>query len=238
MDAKLLSIPVAILPGLLCDSRLFAGQLAAFPNSLVVDGFYGGARSLEAMADYALARLPGRFALLGHSMGARVALEVLRKAPDRIERLVLASTGVHALRDGEAASRLDLLNLGRSQGIDALIAAWLQPMLAPASRSDTELVASLSSMCRDAGLATYEAQISALIARPEEESLLPSIRCPTLVVAGSLDSWSPPAQHEAIAAAIPGAKLQIVAGAGHMLPAECPEEFNTVLASWLAQPSP
>jgi pimeloyl-ACP methyl ester carboxylesterase len=69
-------------------------------------------------------------------------------------------------------------------------------------------------------LVTYEAHIKALLDRPEVESLLPRISCPTLIMTGSEDVWSPPDQHCQIAQAIPQSLLRIAEGAGHMLPVE------------------
>ena len=89
----------------------------------------------------------------------------------------------------------------------------------------------------DAGVAVFAAQVRALLDRPEVESVLPTIRCPVLVAVGSEDIWSPVSQHVAIAGAIPQAKLTIVTGAGHMLPAEDPSALNAAIAAWLAQPT-
>ena len=225
--------PLVVLPGLLCDSRMFGGLLAHFSHARVVDGFYGGARSIEAMAEFALAQLPERVCLLGHSMGARVALEMLRREPARIERLALVDTGVHPVRAGETEKRYALAELGREHGMAALVDAWLPPMLSPAAQEDQQLLECLKAMCVSAGIEIYEAQIAALLSRPELDSLLPTIRCPTFAIVGSADQWSPPAQHEAIVAAIPGARLRVVEGAGHMLPAETPELFNLVIDEWL-----
>lgn len=225
-------LPVAILPGLMCDSRMFAAQVRA--GAIVVDGFYGRADRLSDMADYALSLIPERSVLVGHSMGARVALEVLRRAPDRVDRLVLANTGVHPVGPGEREKRFALRDLGRDQGIAALVDAWLPPMLGSAAKGDEDLYASLRAMCIDAGMATYEAHIEALLARPDVGALLAAISCPALSLTGAEDLWSPPAQHEAIAAAIRGCALRVVPGAGHMLPAEKPSQFNATLNEWLA----
>lgn len=228
--------PLAVLPGLLCDSRLFAAQLAVFPEATVVGDHYDGASSLAAMAERALAGLPPRFSLLGHSMGGRIALEVWRRAPQRVARLALANTGVHPVGAGEAAKRHALRDLGTAHGMAALVAEWLPPMIGTAGRSVPGLPERLAAMCEEAGLAVYSAQIAALLGRPAAAPLLPTITCPTLVITGSEDSWAPPAQHAAIAAAIPGARLAVVPGAGHMLPAEDPAAFNAALAAWLAEP--
>lgn len=225
-----------LLPGLICDSRIFAGQLQAFDRATPAAD-YGNADDLGAMAALVLAAAPPRFALLGHSMGARVALEVVRQAPGRVTRLALVSTGVHLPSPEEAPKRHALRDLGRARGMAALVDAWLPPMVAPPRRADAAFMAPLRTMCIEAGLARFEAQIAALLGRREVESLLPQIACPTLVAVGSEDSWSPPDQHEAIAALIPGARRVVVDGAGHMLPAEAPDALNTAIADWLSRPA-
>jgi len=228
------------LPGLICDARVFAPQLAAFPGSRAVEG-YGTADSLAAMARVALAFADRegaeRFDLFGHSMGGRVALEVFRLAPDRVRRLALSSTGVHSLGANEPEKRHALKAIGHEQGFEALVDAWLPPMVAEASRAKPELYAPMRQMSVEAGQAVFDAQIAALLGRPEQESLLPQIGCPTLVMTGELDTWSPPARHEGIATAIPNSNLVIVPGAGHMLPLEAPEAVNSAITDWLARPA-
>lgn len=225
--------PLVILPGLMCDSRMFLHQLAAFGGGCV-DGFYGGADSIGAMVDYALERMPARCALLGHSMGARVALELYRRAPARVARLALADTGVHPVRPGEAEKRFALRDLGRRDGMGAMVDQWLPPMIGPAHAGDRALYAALRAMSVDAGLATYEAQINALLTRPDAAPVLPTITCPTAVIVGRDDQWSPVGQHQEMEAAIPGARLFIIDKAGHMAPAEEPAAFNDALRAWLA----
>jgi len=225
-----------MLPGLICDASIYAPQAAAFSDSLVVDG-YGRADSLEAMANIALEQAPDRFDLVGHSMGGRVALEVFRKAPERVRRLALVSTAVHPLSETEPESRAALKAIGHEQGFAALVAAWLPPMVAEANREDPEIWEPLETMCLRAGQAVFDAQIEALLGRPEQESLLAEIDCPTLVMTGSEDGWAGPEQHGEIAAAIADAELVIVEGAGHMIMAEAPEAVNAALAGWLSRPA-
>ena len=227
------STPLLLLPGLMCDARIFAGQLAGLASARMAAD-YGDLDDLGAMAERLLAAAPPRFAMLGHSMGGRVALEVVRRAPERVARLVLASTGVHPCRDGEQEKRHALRDIGRAQGIGALVDVWLPPMLGAAAARDTALVDTLAAMCRDAGMARYEAQEAALLNRPDVTALLPTIDCPVLVIVGSEDRWSPPEQHRGIAAAIPGADLVVIDGCGHMLPVEAPDAVNAALSRWLA----
>lgn len=225
---------LVILPGLLCDGRMFAGQLAEFAGSKSIDGFYGGADRIGAMADYALERMPSRCAVLGHSMGARIALEIVRKAPERVTRLVLADTGIHPPRPGEREKRYALRDLGREQGFAALVDDWLPPMVGPAMRSDKVLLGELRAMCLDAGQDVFEAQIEALLNRPDVTDVLTEIACPVSLIVGSDDAWSPVEQHREIAAAIGDCPLSIVPKAGHMAPAERPAAFNAAIREWLA----
>jgi pimeloyl-ACP methyl ester carboxylesterase len=226
--------PLLLLPGLLCDARVWPRELLSLDRPIVAPMGYGDASTLSDMAERVLETAPARFSLLGHSMGARVALEIVRRAPERVERLALVSTGVHMLRPGEANSRHALLDIGLAEGPEALVDRWLPPMVAPSRRPDEALLTPLRAMCVQAGVETYTTQITALLHRPEVESLLPRITCPTLVLVGSEDQWSPPDQHRAIAAVIPDAVLKIINGSGHMLPAEAPEAFVAAITDWLA----
>ena len=198
---------LVLLPGLLCDSRMFAAQTSRFPDAFAIDSF-GACDSIVEMARRVITSGPEKMALLGHSMGARVALEVVRMAPERVERLALVSTGTHMVRDGEEEKRHALLALGRDAGMAALVDRWLPPMVALARRADQTLMGPLHLMAVQAGIETYAAQITALLGRPEVESLLPRIGCPTLVAVGAEDEWSPPEQHRFIAARISGASCR------------------------------
>ena len=228
------------LPGLICDARVFAPQLAVFDGSHAVNG-YGTADSLAEMARIALAEADRagaeRFDLFGHSMGGRVALKVFRLAPQRVRRLALCSTGVHPLGKDEPEKRRALQAIGHVQGYEALVDAWLPPMVAETNRADDGLYAPMRQMCLDQNQQIFDAQIEALLGRPEQERLLGQIRCPTLVMTGELDTWSGPAQHHAIASRIADSTLVIVQGAGHMLPLEAPGAVNQAIASWLEKPA-
>ena len=224
------------LPGLVCDARIYEPQLAAFPDSRAVDG-YGAADTLQDMARVALGQAPDSFDLFGHSMGGRVALEIYRLAPERVRRLALVSTGVHPLQEDEAAKRRALQQVGWDHGYEALIDRWLPPMVAEANRGDPAIYPPLRQMNIEAGQEVFDAQIHALLNRPEVEDLLPRIACPVLVMTGELDTWAGPEQHAAIAAAIPGAELVIVPGAGHMIQLEAPNAVNAAIARWLERPA-
>ncbi|WP_422058181.1 alpha/beta fold hydrolase [Sphingomonas sp.] len=226
-----------ILPGLMCDAGMFAATLAAFPQARTIDDHYGGADTIGAMAEHVLASAPANFALIGHSMGARVALELLARVPDRVTRLMIADTGVHGVREGEAESRYALRDLGRREGFDRLVDAWLPPMVGEAARANAQLMAVLRAMCLRAGQAVFEAQTEALLNRPDTDAVLQALTCPVAVVVGAEDQWSTIDQHRDIAARIARATLHVIGAAGHMAPAEEPQQFNTRIREWLAIPA-
>jgi pimeloyl-ACP methyl ester carboxylesterase len=228
---------LTLLPGLICDDTVWAAQVRDLADfaPVAING-YGAADSITAMAEHVLAAVPGTLALVGHSMGARVALEAVRIAPDRVERLALLDTGVHPLAEGEIEKREALLQLGRDDGMDALIDAWLPPMVHPDRQQDEQVMNPLVAMCQRAGFATFERQVRALIGRPDARPLLPTITCPVLVGVGSHDAWSPVEQHRDIAARLPDAELVIFDDAGHMAPFETPEPVNAALRHWMSRP--
>lgn len=229
--------PPLFLPGLMCDESVWEPQMRAFADlgAVAVPG-YGDARSLADMAARALELAPPAFSLAGHSMGARVALEVFRAAPERVERLALLDTGIHPLQPGEPAKRQALLDIGRAHGIERLVDAWLPPMVHPDRRNEAELMAPMHKMSCAGGFERVEAQIEALLSRPDVIPLLSTIRCPTLVATGRQDEWSPVEQHERIAELIPGAELVIFEDSGHMAPLEVPDQVNAALRRWLDRP--
>ncbi len=233
-----MSTPIVFLPGLLCDAAVWAPQLPVLGRSATVVE-YGRADSLAAMAEVAIAAAPaGRFALAGHSMGGRIAFELWRRCPDRVERLALLNTGSTPLPAGaagevERAGRLALLARARRDGMRAMAAEWAQGMLPPAALGGPAEAAVLDMFGRrDPEI--QEAQIRALLNRPDAGPLLPTITCPTLVLTGALDRWSTPAAHRAMHEAIAGSRLVVVPDCAHMSTLEAPAAVNAALAAWLA----
>lgn len=228
-----------LLPGLMCDAAVWAPQCAALQaQAQCVVPAYGLCDSLSAMAQQVLSQAPSeRFSLAGHSMGGRVALEVLRLAPQRVARLALLDTGVQPLPAGadgerERVGRLALLSQARRQGMRVMGSQWARAMVHPDQR-DTPLFDAVLDMLERSSADQFAAQINALLTRPDASALLPTIRCPTLVLCGREDSWSPPAQHERMRDAIANAELCVIERCGHMSTLEQPQAVNDALAAWL-----
>jgi pimeloyl-ACP methyl ester carboxylesterase len=203
---------------------------------------YGSLDTIPAMAEGALRNAPKRFSVAGHSMGGRVALEVYRQAPERVERLALFDTGYQALPVGpagaeETRSRWELVALARSQGMRAMLKVWLPPMIDSHRLTDTALVNSIIEMMARKTPDIFEAQVRALLARPDASAILEQIRCPTLLLTGREDGWSPPARHAEMGAKIRGSQLVVVPDCGHMSMLERPAEVSAALRAWLSQPA-
>ena len=226
---------LVLLPGLLCDEEVWRGPIARLSpdHEIICPGFLDQP-SIEAMAAQVLARAPERFSLAGHSMGGRVALEIAARAPGRLERLALLDTGFRPSRPGEAEARSRLIRIALEEGMAALARHWLPPMLASQRVRDGALMARLGAMVERATPRLFQRQIGALLTRPNAHRGLAAIPCPTAVIVGRQDAWSPPAQHEEMAALIPRAYLSVIEDSGHMAPAEQPDAVAEALAAWMA----
>lgn len=224
-----------LIPGLLCDETVFTPLIASLPDG--VRAFVPELTeqtTISHMAEEVLARAESRFSLLGFSMGGRVALECMRLAPERVEKLALLDTGVHPARSGEEQKRQVLVDLAYQQGMEALAKQWLPPMIAAANRRNSELVTTLTTMvCRQTP-EIHQNQIQALLTRPDAGLELSKIRCPTLLAVGEQDQWSPVSQHEEMAADIDDAHLSVIREAGHFALLENPDEVNKAVLRWLS----
>ncbi|MGO2235025.1 MAG: alpha/beta fold hydrolase [Marinomonas sp.] len=194
---------------------------------------FAGFDDLTDMARSVLSSIEGDFALAGHSMGGRVALEIYRLAPQRVTRLALLNTGVHPKSDKEIPGRMRLIEAAKTSGTSILVTQWLIPMMSPKGLNNANLMADLTKMVESYSVEDFEKQIHALINRPDAEVLLSQISVPTLLLSGSQDTWSPVAQHQAIQQHIIGSELVVIDDAGHMAPAEDPENVAAALHSWL-----
>ena len=232
---------LVLLPGLMCDAAVWAPQVQAFSPLLPCwVPSYEQRDSLTAMADLVLASAPTeRFSLAGHSMGGRVALEVVRRAPQRVERLALLDTGTHPLAPGEVgererAGRMALLSQSRRQGMRGMGSLWARGMVHPDQRN-TPLFESILDMLERSSPEQFAAQINALLTRPDAAPQLAAITCPTLVLCGRQDTWSTPEQHQVMHTAIPNAELLIIEQCGHMSTVEQAPDVNRALATWLSR---
>ncbi len=226
---------IYLLCGLLCDKTVWEYQTQALEEAgydvrvLSFQGF----DSLQGMAAHLLEQAPERFSLAGHSMGGRVALEAYRQAPERIERLALLDTGAAPAAPDETEKRGALVQKAVSEGIEAIAETWALPMIGPSLQGDTAFVGRILSMVGRMSGEIYAGQTRALLTRPDATPVLSAIRCPTLLLCGNQDTWSPPERHRQMAELIPGSELVLIDDCGHMSTMEQPEAVLSALQSWM-----
>ncbi len=234
---------LVLVPGLMCDITVWENQIATLGSHCNVQvAEHGLIDALGVMAERILDNAAPRFALAGHSMGGRVALEVVARAPERVTRLALLDTGYEALASGEAgdrekAGRYRLLEMAKRDGMLVMAHDWARGMVHPTRLTDRKLMDAIHSMIARAGVEQFEAQIRALLARPDRTGLLSDLRMPTLVLCGREDAWAPLSRHREMARRISGSELVDVPESGHMSTMECPEAVTAALLAWLAPSS-
>jgi pimeloyl-ACP methyl ester carboxylesterase len=230
---------VVLVPGLLCDANVWRPQMQALADIARFQvSEHGTQDSLPGMARTILESAPARFALAGHSMGGRIAIEVVRIAPDRVTALGLFDTGYVPLAPGaegekEAAGRHELLSIARRDGMRAMGRKWIQGMVHPSRLEDTALIDAVLDMFEAKSPDIFAAQIRALLNRPDGANVLPTIKCPTLVLCGHEDAWSPPQRHLDIASRIARSTFVDIPECGHMSTMERPEAVNQAMRAWL-----
>ncbi len=228
-------LPILALPGLLCDERLWEHQAAALaPDHPLTTFPLVPEASMAALADAALARAPAqRFALMGLSMGGYLALEIMRRAPERVAALALLDTSARPDTPEATAARHEAI-AASADDFDGVVSALMPRLLHPARLADASLVDTVRAMARGIGRDAYVHQQEAIIGRADSRPALAQIRCPTLVLCGREDALTPLALHEEMHAGIAGSTLVVIERCGHMSTLEGPDEVNDALLRWLA----
>ena len=222
-----------LLPGLLCDTRLWRDQVAGladlarchFAETTLDD-------ALPAMAARALAAAPERFALAALSMGGYLAFEILRQVPGRVTRLALLDTSARPDTPEQARRRRGLMALTRSGQFRGVTPRLLPQLLHPDHLAGP-IGAEVMAMAERVGKAAFLRQQAAILDRPDSRPDLPGLGLPCLVAVGEADALTPPELAEEIAALIPGARLARIPHAGHLPPMEQPEVVTALLRDWL-----
>lgn len=225
---------VLVLPGLLEDADAFEHQLPLLreiATCKVADLTRG--ETIAKLAEDALAQAPqGPLAVAGHSMGGYVALEMMRRWPERIERLALLNTHARPDSPESTENRRRLMALAEKD-FEAVIQALTPKVLAPSHQREPGMTGTISEMALGVGKEAFLRQERAIIGRIDSRPGLGAIRCPTLVVAGREDQIMPVAWLEELARGIPGARLEVIDGSGHTSPVEKPREVAKLLRQWL-----
>lgn len=228
---------LVLLPGVMCDARVFGPQLAAFSKShaVTIAPITGGDR-IEEIASNLLDVLPRKFAVVGLSLGGAVAMELLRRAPDRVARIALIGASVFAETPQSAAELEPVIIKGRSGNMGGMVDGLLRPdMLAPgAMRAD--VMALVRDMADHLGVEVITRQIRAMQRRRDYQAELRRCKVPALVLCGEFDGKAALKRASFLADLIPYAQLSVIEGAGHLPTLEQPDATTDALYAWLRQP--
>lgn len=234
---------IILLPGNMCDARLWRGNdeviiqtLSEHGMGAVVDADLIQDDSIAAMAERALSATQGPLLPIGFSMGAIVAIEMAVQAPQRIVGLVLAGYNATADLPERAAHRPVQQAQVLAGGLERVLVEELKPnYLAMQNRQNGTLLELLRNMGMSLGAEVFIRQSEALRLREDRCATLGALEIPVLYLCGEEDRLCPPAWHSNWANQTCNAGFEEIAGAGHMLPLEAPRAFSVILDHWLTQ---
>lgn len=226
-----------LIPGLMADARVFLPQLVglgarrAMQVALVTQG-----ETVEAMSAWVLAQAPAKFALIGHGLGGDVALDVVRRDPDRVTRVVLIATDPLSEPPQASAAREARIVLARSgRLVEAMLGEVPPGALADGPWRD-DVLALVRDMALGLGEGVFVRQSRALQRRPDQQKTMRRVKIPALILAGADDTLVPLRRQEFTAGLMPFARLQMIEGAGHLPTLEQPEAVTAALDAFLDGP--
>ena len=223
-----------MVPGMMCDERIFSPQIEALSQNLEVTiADISNFSSVRELASDVLKKAPKRFSLLGHSMGGIVAMEIYSQEPNRIEKLILMDTNPKA--------ELDEVKLKREPQIkdvsEGKLLEVMRDEMKPNYLAESENKSSVLNVCMDMALNlgpdVFINQSRALQSRLDQQNTIQSIKIPVLIMCGSEDKLCPVERHEMMHNMISDSDLKIINNAGHMPTLEQPRETTEVLKEWL-----
>jgi pimeloyl-ACP methyl ester carboxylesterase len=230
------SLPLVLLGGTLCNGRLWLPMLETLNASHVISITLEGADSTESFAQQLLSTLPPRFCVVGFSLGAMVALQMLADAPQRIAGMALLSVNPLADDPNNAPSRREAVKEARRQGLATWLTATMWPRyVAPAHLEREALHRTLVQMAEESGVETFAKQTEVAISRQDKRAALATFTAPTLIINGAHDPICTPHHHQLAAEAAACAQQITFSDCGHFLPLEAPERLASSLRNWLKE---
>ncbi len=225
--------PLVLLPGMMCDARLFAPQIATFSAQRAVHVAPLAADSIAACATHILQGAPPVFALAGLSMGGIVAMEILRQAPSRVDRIALLDTNPLAEADAIRARRALQIEKVQDGHLLDVIRDEMKPHYLANGPHRADILDLCMDMAASLGPATFINQSKALASRPDQTETLRSASVPALVLCGREDALCPVHRHELMHDLLSSSVLQVIENAGHLPTLEQPQETTAALSRWL-----
>ena len=227
-------IPLVVLPGMMCDARLFGPQMDVFSaHHPVMCIPINQHDTVEAIATEVLDIAPDQFALAGLSMGGIVAMEVVRQAPDRVEKLALMDTNPLAEKDIVKAARGPQIAAAQAGDLRRVMREEMKPNYLTDGPNQGSILDLCMAMAMDQGSEVFVRQSHALMSRPDQSQTLRNYMGLSLVLCGRDDGLCPMHRHELMHSLLPNSTLEVIENAGHLPTLENPTATNKALKIWL-----
>jgi len=226
--------PLVMIPGMMCDERIFAPQIEELGSELEV--YVADISKHDTISDLAadvLSHAPPKFCLVGHSMGGIVAMEICAQDPKRIEKLVLIDTNPLAELEEVKLKREPQISDALSGKLINVIRDEMKPNYLASSENQDIILNICMEMALSLGPKVFINQSRALQTRADQQSNIQSINIPVLIMCGSEDKLCTVERHEMMHNMISNSELKIINNAGHMPTLEQPSETTEVLKEWL-----
>ena len=226
------------LSGTFCDSRLWDAQIHALNSNLGAEYNYvfpsiSSHKNIQELAKSILTDLPESFSMMGMSAGAVVALEILRQAPNRVEKLCIISGNASGTNPQMIQHLNQQLEAVKTTGINDYFKKTLLPnSLAPCNLDKVPIIDTIISMAHAVGIDAFSNQISMLKSRTESWKILKDTNIPVLAVCGDCDTICPPSNHQQIVDIVTQGNLVTLSNTGHYINIENPDGLNQALVQF------
>jgi len=226
--------PVVMIPGMMCDERIFAHQIEELSTDTdIYIADISKYSSIQELASDVLENSPPKFFLVGHSMGGIVAMEMCSQEPDRIEKLVIMDSNPKPELEETKLKREPQIRDVISGNLAQVMKEEMKPNYLADSYKQKDILNTCMEMALTLGPEVFVRQSRALQSRDDQQSTLKDLDIPVLIMCGSEDKLCSLEKHELMHNIINDSKLEVVMDAGHMPTLEQPQKTTEVIKSWL-----
>ena len=228
--------PLVFIPGMMCDSRLFQPQISEFSKQyLVCITPVSYSDSIEKISFEILRQLPQKFTLIGLSMGGILAMEIIKKVPERVMKIVLMDTNFKPETEEIKSRRFPQIKLVNEGLLVDVMCKQIQNNYLRTDRKNKKVFDLCLSMANDLGKEVFINQSKALATRKDYTLTLKNIKVPSLIICGEYDRLCPIKVHREMESLIDNSTLEIIPDAAHLPTLEQPAYLNKILTKWLLQ---
>ena len=228
--------PLVFIPGMMCDSRLFQPQINEFSKQYMVCAAPASSSdTIENISSEILRYLPTKFTLIGLSMGGILAMEIIKKVPERVMKIVLMDTNYKSETAEIKSRRLPQIKLANEGRLEDIMCQQIQNNYLRTDKKNQEIFDLCLSMATDLGKEIFINQSKALATRKDYKSTLKNIKVPSLIICGEYDRLCPIKVHIEMESLIENSTLEIIPDAAHLPTLEQPVYLNKIIGKWLLQ---